>query len=212
MSDNLKITSSETQTLAKASEGRLSSALLSTQALARRKMLIKSLGQGSVVVAAATVPMHSLAVIATYESTLGANDATRCGISGLMSGLHSKETPESRCTGYSPGSYKTQPAKWPTSNNTVNGVTVTKDTKFRKLFGGTNYSTLLYILINYPESEESHWITALLNAINSTVVTTAYFRFPYSASEVITFYKAGPSSPTYINALSFFKKYMETDK
>jgi hypothetical protein len=186
---------------------------LSNGALARRHMLLKSLGKGSVVVAAASIPLQSLAstVTITHPGT-GGRPAVRCSISGMMSGVHSRETVTTVCSGYSPGKYK-KIENWPNyrsgPNNAINvvdGISFDKNTKFKALFGSGLDVGLLEIMNSYSSSNEFHWITALLNAVGGA---PSSFYFPYSASEVRAFYM-GNGPFTAAQALDFFKTYMET--
>ena len=176
---------------------------LASDAMARRRMLLKSLSKGSSVVAAAAIPMHTLAGTGSLAVTA---NGKRCTISGTMSGVHSQETIKAVCVGYSPGYYK-KCEHWPnykaTTNNavnTVNGKTFDKNTSFSTIFGGGSASGLLYIMQNNPSSDEFHWIAALLNSLPGSPATN----FPYTASEVLNLY-----TNNYANALKFFKDYME---
>ncbi|MDR7377994.1 hypothetical protein J2X19_002673 [Rhodoferax ferrireducens] len=176
---------------------------LASDAMARRRMLLKSLSKGSSVVAAAAIPMHTLAGTGSLAVTA---NGKRCTISGTMSGVHSQETIKAVCVGYSPGYYK-MISHWPNYNsttgvatNSVNGKTFTQTTSFSTIFGGGSASGLLYIMQNNPSSDEFHWIAALLNSLPGSPATN----FPYTASEVLNLY-----TNNYANALKFFKDYME---
>jgi len=185
---------------------------LSSRALARRQMLLKGLGKGSAVLAAATVPMHSLATTGTITNTgKGGEPAVRCGISGMMSGVHSRETFTTVCSGYSPGRYK-KIENWPNYRasavdawNSVNGKSFHKTTKFSEVFGGGLAKGMLDIMNDDESSDEFHWIAALLNAVGGA---PSSFNFPYTGSEVLAFYK-GAGQYTAEKALAFFKTYME---
>ena len=72
---------------------------LSGAALARRQALLKGLGKGSAALAVASVPMRTLA----NTPTLFTLDGTRCSISGMQSGNHSRITTRATCLGKSPG-------------------------------------------------------------------------------------------------------------
>lgn len=96
-----------------------------TAGVARRRMLLASLGKGGAVAVAVAVPMQSLASIGTLAVTA---NGKRCTISGTMSNIHSRETVTATCSGWSPAYYAIL-AKWPnyhvTNNpnaqNSVNG-------------------------------------------------------------------------------------------
>ena len=176
---------------------------LASDAMARRRMLLKSLGKGSSVVAAAAIPMHSLATARTLAITA---NGMRCSISGTMSAVHSQETTTNVCVGYSPGYYK-KIEHWPNYNsttgiatNTVKGKQFTQTKSFSSIFGAGSNSGLLDIMVNSPSSDEFHWIAALLNSLPGSPAQN----FPYSASQVVNLY-----STNYDNALKFFKGYME---
>jgi hypothetical protein len=204
MSENLKPPMPEDASSAVVSEQSLNSGL-SSDALARRRMLLKSVGKGATVMTAASVPMHSLASIRTITN-IGKNGAPKvgCGISGMMSGVHSQEpSTTATCSGYSPGRYK-KIENWPQSCNTDYG-SFNKDTKFLSLFGGGLDKGLLAIMNENSSSDEFHWITALLNGCGGVPTT---FNFPYTGTDVIKFYK-GQGVYTAAKALEFFKTYME---
>lgn len=209
MSENLKPPMPEDASSAVVSELSLNSCL-STEALARRRMLLKSLGKGSAVVTAVSVPMHSLAAIGTLSVTA---NGKRCTISGTMSGVHSKETTTAQCAGWSPGYYK-MIEHWPNYNaatnpsgiNTITGGSgnFNKDTLFSMLFGGGPSEKLLVVLNNTNlYQNEFHWIAALLNGTTGSPAQN----FPYSAAAVIALYKDTNKRAA---ALTFFKDYMET--
>jgi hypothetical protein len=176
--------------------------------IARRRMLLTSLGKGSAVVAAAAVPMQSLADIGALALTA---DGKRCTISGNMSAAHSTGNPTAICTGKKYTYYQTL-ANWPTYNaqaaqntpktNIIDGsLTFNETTPFRSLFGGGPTDSLLTCLAT--DNNRAHWTAALLNGI-----TGASTNFPYSAEQVIGLYRAGGDKKA--QALAFFKNFMET--
>ena len=205
MSKNLPTPTPETETadLYSGNSG------LAPDALARRRMLLKSLGKGSTVIAAAAIPMHTLA--STRSLSLTSSDGKRCTISGTMSGVHSSETITAICTGYSPGYYKTI-SHWQTYNITTGIATnyvgtkqFTQNSTFTFLFGGTSSigsKSLIDIMLQNSNTDEFHWIAALLNSLPGSVAVN----YPYSPSEVIGFYN---STTMYSKALTFLKNYME---
>lgn len=208
MSENLKIVLPATGN-ARLEPEQLAGLGLSTAAVARRRMLLKSLGKGSAVVAAAAVPMQSLAAIGTLS--VNSVDGKRCTISGTMSGVHSKETTTALCGGYSPGRYK-KIENWPGYSPTNIDPTIfitggtgsfTKNTSFNALFGAGLTIGLLTIMNNNANSDEFHWIPALLNGTAGSLAVN----FPYTAKQVIDLYQTGGS--TRFDALTFFKTYME---
>jgi hypothetical protein len=97
---------------------------MSAEALARRNMLLKSLGKGSAVVAVASAPMHTLA----SSPTLRTADGTRCSISGMQSGNNSRAPSASgTCLGKAP-SY------WSNFDNWTNMQKAQADSTFKALF------------------------------------------------------------------------------
>ena len=207
MSENLKTPADDDIVLP---VGSLSSGSSSDSSIARRRMLLTSLGKGSAVAAAVAVPMQSLAAIGTLSVTA---DGKRCTISGTMSSVHSKETTVAICSGWSPGYYhkinhwpKYNASTNPTASNAVNGGsgTFNSTTSFSVLFGGGLSQGLLDILNNNQNNEAFHWIAALLNGTTGSPA----INFPYTAQQVIDLYKAGGTTRS--NALAFFKNYMET--
>ena len=192
---------------------------LSVKALARRNMLLTSLGKlgkGAAVVGAVAVPMQSLAAIGSLSLTA---DGKRCTISGTMSAVHSNQAPLPRCSGMGPRFYSLV-TNWPNYNASTNptatngitggGGTFTFDinTKFNApgLFGSGSTLSLLNLIQTAPTSEFAHWATALLNG---TLGSAAGMNtnFPYTAQQVLELYN-NPARQA--DALNFFKNYMET--
>lgn len=173
----------------------------SVSAIARRRMILASLGKGASVAAAVAVPMNSLAGIGTLSVTA---NRRRCTISGaIISGvIHSNETVTAECVGASP-SYYSNPARWPTSLN-LNPETST----LNDLFGNGSTDLLSDILTNSPSSDDAHWIAAFFNG--ATDSSEAVKNFPYTSAKVKEFYNLVPSDPYRSQALSFFVTYMET--
>jgi len=172
----------------------------SSSGIARRRMILASLGKGASVAAVVAVPMNSLAAIGTLSVTA---TGERCTVSGaIISGVvHSKETVTAECAGLNP-SYSANPANWPTN------LSFTTTTTFSELFGSGSSDKLLDILQGAlgTSTAEASWITAVLNGSdNSLAVSTNY---PYTAAQVISFYQAG--DPTRSSALAFFQGFMQT--
>jgi hypothetical protein len=184
-------------------------------AVDRRRMLLKGVGKGAAVLAAAA-PIKTLA----GQNLLTFDGKHQCSVSGMQSGVHSAipaSTPI--CGGYSPGwwgqaddgrhhgSWSNPDATpkprraWP---SLPNGWTYNTPCKYvfnrRSLPGNPS----LFQVMNPPDyanTDEFHWICAWLNALSHS------FNFPYTGQQVIDLY----NSPTeYHNALTFFKTYMET--
>lgn len=190
------------------SSGNGRDAALSSAAIARRRILLKGVGKGATVLAA-TVPIKTLA-----GQGLLTVDSTSCSVSGMHSGVHSAATTTAVCGGYSPGWWGQSnadgtPKNWPRGLNSASYVTaVFKNSKLQNANGSV--PTLFQVMSpkdksdKFSNTDEFHWVGAWLNAI------THSFNFPYSDDQVLAFYNQGSTSTGYIDALSFFKKYMET--
>lgn len=183
----------------------------SSSGIARRRMILASLGKGATVTAAVAVPMNSLAAFGTLSITA---DGRRCTLSGNMSKPHSTETTTALCEGWSP-SYYSQTANWPPSTNLDGSYTIpsngaffartfTQNTSFIGLFGTGSDESLINILTNSPSSNEATWIAAVLNGTPGSPAEAA--NFPYTAAEVLGLYSGSKSA----EALAFFKGFMQT--
>jgi len=200
--------------------------LLSSSAIDRRRALLKGVGKGAAVLGA-TVPLKALATLPsgsvfTYNGT-GTLTQIRCGISGMTSGVHSRDTDRSQqCIGYSPGYYHkrehfpsgTRPdalitavfstcaLKVPVLRETC--VEVEREnstqTKCTTEVVGTKVPTLLEVMNIKPRPDEFHWLAAWLNAQPSSPAVN----YPYSGTDIVAFYAAKDAK-----ALEFIKKYME---
>ncbi len=192
--------------------------VLSSEAVARRHLLLKGLARGSAVLAA-TVPIRTLA----NPSLLTFDGKHQCSVSGMQSGVHSAMTSSQTCGGYSPGWWgqtttnsagQLVPRRpWPITNpnalcrDTFSACTLINPGS--KSSVGTPAS--LFDVMSpksggkFSNTDEYHWICAWLNAISKS------FNFPYSGDQVLAFYKTGSGSKTYQDALTFFKKYMENN-
>lgn len=197
---------------------------LSSSVIDRRRMLLKRLGKGAVIVVA-TVPIQTLA------ATTLMNNGKICSISGMQSGVHSRAPTTDTCQSKSPGFYHIpqNAGNWPTAANkdaacttvcswsTLQTYVCTKKennvtTVYRsaKNDSGTKNgctttcaspipSTLADVMDFHQSSAEYHWIAAWLNALNPNL------KFPYNPSEVIAFAKI--QNPA---AYNFFTTYMES--
>jgi hypothetical protein len=184
---------------------------MTSSALARRRMLLASLGKGSAVVAAVAVPMKTMASVGTLAVL---PDGQRCTISGAMSAVHSQETITAVCGGYTPGYYK-KPEHWPLYNassnptaiNPINGGsgTLNINTYFDSLCPAGPHLTLIYILQNEAPTDEFHWVAAMVNGLAASIAPN----YPYTTQQIINFYNAGKGSAIYLDALNFIKTYVE---
>lgn len=182
--------------------GQIGAESLSTPALARRHLILKGVGKGSLLVAAA-VPIQTLAGTGMLTGR-GANGepAVRCSVSGMQSGIHSAAPSAGTCGGYSPGwwkQHKDNPHQnWPGSVN-PNAVITTVCSGSNLMVGG-QLATLWQVASEFPNTDECHWVCAWLNA------TVGTHNFPYTPAEVIALYQDVGKRAA---ALSFFKTYME---
>lgn len=192
---------------------------LSADALARRRMLLKGAGAGSVATLAALAPMRAMAgngvTLAVCSSAKGTGKAVICTISGVQSAAHSfhgETLPNA--WGYSPGWWgqcttvsgvKVPTRTWPCAYNvTVGSVLIRAVEPIRSI-------TLLTLMTNptYASAPERHWLCAYLNALAYETNTgwakgTTGFAFPYSSTEVINFYLTSNA-----DAYNFFTTYLE---
>ncbi len=218
MSDNQK--KSEIESSSGQAEGMASAGKLVAESLARRQMLLTSLGKlgkGAAVVGAVAVPMQSLAAIGSLSLTA---DGRRCTISGAQSAVHSNQAPLPVCSGRMPSFYATL-SNWPnyqaagTPNKAVNGVTggggtftFSENTTFNNngLFGSGSALTLINLLQTAPTTDFGYWAAALLNGTMGSAAGMNT-NFPYTAQQVIDLYN-NPARQA--DALNFFKNYMST--
>lgn len=190
---------------------------LSAEALARRRMLLKSAGTGGVASLAALSPMKAMAggvTLAVCSSTT-TGKAVICTISGVQSAAHSfhGET-YPNAWGYSPGWWgqctssdgTTVPRRtWPClSNVTVGSILIHASSSTANL-------TLLTLMSNsaYANTAERHWLCAYLNALAYETNTgwekgRTGWAFPYSSSDVIGYYLNNDQA-----AYNFFVSYLE---
>jgi hypothetical protein len=174
-------------------------------AIARRHMLLKGLSKGTAVLAA-TVPLQTLASGSVFTSGKSA-PVVRCSISGMTSGVSSRETTTTVCSGYSPGYYSKR-EHWPLALQSQGVPEWPCDKLFNKCsliqqsYRLGKPVTLLYVMQHTPRVEEFHWIAAWINAMGGGK------NFPYTGQQVVDFYKGIGPYPT-ADALKFFKTYME---
>ena len=171
-------------------------AMLSSAAVARRRILLKGLGKGAAVLAA-TAPIQTLA----SQSLLTFDGLHQCTVSGMKSGVHSKTPLDTtpRCGGFSIAHWSNlNTTQWP-------GGTVTSALKWKDVFTtSSSYknNTLAQILQNSSSnsSTEAHWIVAWLNATQPPPGTP----FPYTRDEVVAYNTAAS-----VDAYTFFTTFME---
>ena len=189
---------------------------LNSAALARRHMLLKGLGKGTAVLAA-SVPLQTLASqsVFTYDGP-GTATQIRCGVSGMTSGIHSRDVTTNQCYGFSPGYYHKR-EHFPKSTNADALITVVFPTcnllvgvcttngnktacKKNDVPDSTKVPSLLEVMNMTPRPDEFHWLAAWLNAQPDSPAV----QYPYTGAEIQAFYASKDAS-----AFEFIKKYME---
>ncbi len=171
---------------------------LGSDAMARRRVLLKGIGTGSAVLAAA-LPIQTLA----SQSVLTPGGQHQCTISGAQSGVHSATTTSAVCGGYSVihwGSGNGHPTNsWPTDYLQKCAAVFTKTSLPSDL-------SLFQVMKDHPTTNDAHWICAWLNALWNEL-HPGTLNFPYTGSQVLAFY--GSDSTSGSPALNFFMTYME---
>lgn len=190
---------------------------LAADGLARRRMLLSGLGRGSVVLAAASVPMRSLATTYSGQRTkTNGNNPVWATVSGCHSAVGSRAPAETLVSkGYGCGHYQTSKNNWIGYNsNSKNDVSCVNKT-FVSIFTGatsTYKSNTCYDIVkNHPTSPECRWVVAYLNAQKCYADTTK--NYPYSCPEIQDMY----TNPTKYGATiktdceSFFSNFCESE-
>jgi len=187
---------------------------MAVDALARRRVLLSGLGKGSVVLAAASVPMHSLASTSTRCKTDGAKaPPVWATVSGCHSAVGSRIPADTHVSqGYHCSHYTTKSTScWPGYSSDPRKDTSCLNKKFKDIFPGatsTNANRTCYdIVTNRQTSSECRWVTAYMNA---QTCTSKYY--PYSAREIQDFYRlAGTGgNPSRYDCETFFGSFMES--
>lgn len=168
-----------------------SNEVFSADATARRRALLKGLGRGTAVLAA-TVPIQTLA-------------GQLCPTSGGMSAQLSQgiSTSASCPSGHSTSYWSQKNSKNSRSSSNNWPEKTDPAAAYNSVFvKSNNHKSMLEILTESPDSDESHWICAWLNS-------KAVPDFPYSSEKVIALSDSTYRSD-YANTLTFLKKYMES--
>jgi hypothetical protein len=185
----------------------LNSGASTVDALARRRLLLNGLGKGSVVLAAAAVPMHSLAYDSTIKTiTDGKNGhVIWASVSGFQSAvMPSRADGAQIASGYNRAHYADK-ANWFGWGGT--GGTSDVDKPFNSIFTSSTLTTVCFRVVNgnrFVGSTELTWVVAYQNARKLST-------FPYTPGEVVSLYNRAISNPTFAqNCEDFFKGYMES--
>lgn len=188
---------------------------MTADATARRRMLLKTLGKGSAIVAA-SVPLQSLA-----STALLTPNGLRCSVSGMQSSVHSQSTSDSvACGGYAPSHWgeaadpattpspKTPKNSWPPETSTL--LCIDKFGKCSSEDSGVIFKDkTLFNVMNeaaFANTKTRHWIGAFLNGFNQSAT-----RFPYSAQEILDFYNLDSTVKDRAAAYTLITTYLETN-
>lgn len=175
---------------------------LDAQAAARRRLLLKSLGKGSAVVAAASP-------LASFAAPVMTTSGTQCTVSGFKSALASRQPASpTPCGGFAPSHFyaidqgQVVAANWPLlSYPGAPGATGPADLQFRHVFGGTDTRRFLDILATNSPPDLALFCAAYLNAAwagQPAGVPAGRVALPYSTADVITQYNAGAYAPAVV--------------
>lgn len=162
-------------------------AALSLGALQRRRLLLRGVGKGGAVIAAA-VPMQTFA--ANILRTRPANgDARLCTLSGVGSMLPSsapRNLPE--CSGITAAGWADPQKAWPVATVGATSAAFSRTTPFNAVFTASTVQTTFgdLMLPNATPGNQT-WARAYLNALVGNPLS-----FPYSPAEVVQLY-AGSS-------------------
>lgn len=155
--------------------------VLSSQALSRRRALIKGLGKGGAAVAAvAPIQSYALGSFASPRS---------CSVSGIGSGVTSHRPDGMKnCVGWAPTHFYSlkhgEALNWPQEL-----AAQSKTLKFNNLFTDSSSELVLNVLLGLPSDDPVRriWVTAYFNALIATRdagMDQAKSLFPLKASEV----------------------------
>ena len=194
----------------------------SGRAALSRRQLLKGVATGSVALAS----IRPIETLAQAGPVIVKPNGQICSISGMQSTGASVKPGTVVCGGYSPGYYQTA-SRWRLFDSIsgvnqyyvlVGGVKYYADkfgstpTLAVSLFSSPTGSTTRSLLASWglrdilgsgpgPNNvDEAHWLTALLNAQNSSTLNLNY---PYTTAQIIALYHS--TGATYTNALAFFK-------
>jgi hypothetical protein len=186
---------------------------LASNAMARRRMLLKSLSKGSAAMAAAAIPMHTLAGGATLTKTV---NGTRCRVSSMASAVHSKDTTTEVCSGCPPSTYSNCNT-WPGYNQTsrtcsftVGQKTCTENSTFKEVFNCGSNTKLKDVVKTSATSAECVWTTALLNSVafEKNMSKSNLKNYPYTPTDVVAYCKTANGGNT-TDSFKFFKTHMQ---
>lgn len=176
---------------------------LDPQALARRRLLLKSVGKGSALVVAAS-PLASYAAPRLVQTPGG----TQCTVSGFKSSVASRvPSTVPACAGYKANHYvnrgvsPTQPSGWPTLTGLPSGATQLKDILVSDLFPGVGGAlTVFEELDQRPTSTLSLFIAAYFAAALTLqgAGVPGQSGLPYTTADVVSQYNNGAPLPAVV--------------
>ncbi|MDQ2779388.1 MAG: hypothetical protein M3Y32_07515 [Pseudomonadota bacterium] len=173
---------------------------LGLTALQRRRLLLRGVGKGGAVLAAA-VPLASFANAPILKTDPEKGQAHLCSVSGMGSVLVSSSVVTGICKGQTAAYWHNAPS-WPAF--TARGQNVTSDTKWYMVFGGGNSgnAALTFKELLAPDftGPKQIWVRAMLNAAAGYPAS-----FPYDPAQVLAMYNDAPNRAT---AQSFFKNWV----
>jgi len=186
---------------------------LSADALARRRMLIKGAGTGATSLAALS-PMGAFASSTVVVCSNAQGKSVLCTISGTQSAAHSFGPNITKLSGagckpstWGAGKNGKPTRTWP-SPYTSNCGTTKVGSVLIYASPATRNLSLFQLMNTNPSAPEAHWLCALLNALayeaGGSVWIGPTFAFPYSSSQVKTYYLNNNTQ-----ALNFFSNYLE---
>lgn len=185
--------------------------MLSTDALDRRRLLLSSLSKGSVVVAAASVPMHTLA----SDSQCQTDDKNRhnkhfhATASRCTSPIGSRSPSLPISQGYGCSHYQGKPENWPGYSSGTSCYNKTFKSIFKDAIGGLSDSKCKDIVNGPPTTAECRWVVAYLNA-HSEKCGNLNYNYPYNQSEIKQLFTGGGGLPDRATCQTFFGTFMET--
>ncbi|MFM9916831.1 MAG: hypothetical protein ACKVOX_13550 [Rhizobacter sp.] len=171
----------------------------SEKSSSRRRLLLSGIAKGSAV-ASIAIPIKSLATERYVTST-----GKLCTTSGTQSAAHSQVQAQIECIGGHPSFY-CDTRNWPSPTNCkVNNKPFTPNSPCKDLCGGSATETLLNCLKNYPDSDNTVMITAILNCCKAK--ESSSIKSSYSPEEMKNLFATQRTA-----ALAFCRGYMQTKR
>jgi hypothetical protein len=186
---------------------------LDLTALQRRRLLMKSLGKGSAVLAGAALPLASFAAPSLVPTTNG----NQCTVSGFKSAVGSRPTVgPTPCGGFTVSHFVDSgvtppvPRNWPAFTYPVGTAATPADLKFSDLFGPSAPATkVIDILATNTPPNEAIFVAAYFSAFlaGQSVLPPGRVTFPYAPVDVVGQYANGAYDPAVID---FYRLVLQT--